>query len=146
MEVRSVKLLFWLNSCIHCYRLQTLELENKSLREEAVRCRSQTDKLRTEKTGVDDQLSEAKSVISSLQEEVTLLSDQERRQKECVQANQQVRRRFNDLYFLFSRGFQRLFYKATKSREPHKNGFTLLLCSPFTAQSSIFFFKLVSSS
>lgn len=73
------------------HRLQTLELENKSLREEAVRCRSQTDKLRTEKTGVEDQLSEAKCVISSLQEEVTLLSDQERRQKECVQANQQVR-------------------------------------------------------
>lgn len=74
-----------------------MELENKSLREEAVRCRSQTDKLRTEKTGVDDQLSEAKSVISSLQEEVTLLSDQERRQKECVQANQQVKRSTNEI-------------------------------------------------
>ncbi|XP_054288163.1 rab11 family-interacting protein 4A [Macrosteles quadrilineatus] len=71
-------------------RLQTLELENSSLKEEATRCRSQTEKLRTEKAEVEERLGESQSVVCCLQEEVHSLKDQERRQKECVQANQQL--------------------------------------------------------
>ncbi|XP_046659720.1 rab11 family-interacting protein 4 isoform X3 [Homalodisca vitripennis] len=71
-------------------RLQTLELENTSLREEAARCRAQAERLRAEKSAVTEQLGEAESVVSSLQDEVAALRDQERRQKECAHANQQL--------------------------------------------------------
>uniref|UniRef100_A0A1B6KX96 FIP-RBD domain-containing protein n=1 Tax=Graphocephala atropunctata TaxID=36148 RepID=A0A1B6KX96_9HEMI len=69
-------------------RLQTLELENTSLREEAARCRAQAERLRAEKTTVTEQLGEAESIVSSLQDEVAALRDQERRHKECAHANQ----------------------------------------------------------
>ncbi|KAG8244731.1 hypothetical protein J6590_015269 [Homalodisca vitripennis] len=72
------------------HRLQTLELENTSLREEAARCRAQAERLRAEKSAVTEQLGEAESVVSSLQDEVAALRDQERRQKECAHANQQL--------------------------------------------------------
>jgi len=71
-------------------RLQTLELENTSLREEAVRCRAQTDKLRAEKLSCEEQLSEARSHASGLTQELSELRDQERRHKDCATANQQL--------------------------------------------------------
>lgn len=71
-------------------RLQTLELENSSLREEATRCRTHADKVRTDKSAVEEKLCEAESVVACLQEEITTLREQERRLKECVLANQQV--------------------------------------------------------
>lgn len=80
----SIKILYFVD------RLQTLELENTSLREEAIRCRTQSEKLRTEKTEVEEKLSETESVVGCLQDEISSMRDQERRQKDCLLANQQV--------------------------------------------------------
>lgn len=71
-------------------RLQALELENTSLRDEATRCRNQAEKLRSEKLRVEEQLGVTEGVLTSLKDEISMLSDQERRHKERADANQQV--------------------------------------------------------
>lgn len=71
-------------------RLQTLELENSSLREEANRCKAASDRLRAEASRLEEQLGENESVISSLRDEIATLRDHERRSKETLHSNQQL--------------------------------------------------------
>ncbi|XP_049810969.1 rab11 family-interacting protein 4 isoform X1 [Schistocerca nitens] len=60
-------------------RLQTLELEAASLREEVTRLRAQTDRLRNEKQDMEEQLAEAQCAMSALREDAERLQEAERR-------------------------------------------------------------------
>ncbi|KAL1129241.1 hypothetical protein AAG570_013770 [Ranatra chinensis] len=71
-------------------RLQTLELENSSLKDEATRCRTQADKLKSEKQKLEEHARENDCTISLLKEEILLLREQEHRYKENSNANQQL--------------------------------------------------------
>ncbi|XP_014272760.1 rab11 family-interacting protein 4 isoform X2 [Halyomorpha halys] len=77
-------------------RLQTLELENSTLREEASRCKAASDRLRIETTRLEEQLNENEILISSLREEIANLREQERKSRETLQANQQVIEELSD--------------------------------------------------
>lgn len=70
--------------------MQTLELENSTLREEASRCKAASDRLRIETARLEEQLNENEILITSLREEITNLREQERKSRETLQANQQV--------------------------------------------------------
>ncbi|XP_049862950.1 rab11 family-interacting protein 4 isoform X4 [Schistocerca gregaria] len=63
-------------------RLQTLELEAASLREEVTRLRAQTDRLRNEKQDMEEQLAEAQCAMSALREDAERLQEAERRLRE----------------------------------------------------------------
>ncbi|XP_066991556.2 rab11 family-interacting protein 4 isoform X2 [Anabrus simplex] len=63
-------------------RLQTLELEVSSLRDEATRLRAQVERLRSEKQGVEEQLGEAEATLATLRDENQALRELERRSKE----------------------------------------------------------------
>uniref|UniRef100_A0A1B6CQH5 FIP-RBD domain-containing protein n=1 Tax=Clastoptera arizonana TaxID=38151 RepID=A0A1B6CQH5_9HEMI len=71
-------------------RLQALELENSSLKDEATRCRNQAEKLRSEKIKIEEQLGVTEGILLSLKEEINSLRDQERKHKERAEANQQL--------------------------------------------------------
>jgi len=71
-------------------RLQTLELENTSLRDEANRCRLQTDRLRNDKARFEESLSEKDATICSLRDEISMLRDNEKKHKDVANGNQQL--------------------------------------------------------
>ncbi|CAA9994222.1 unnamed protein product, partial [Nesidiocoris tenuis] len=71
-------------------RLQTLELENASVREEAVRCRTQADKLRSEVLRLEEEQSRCEAALAALREELEIVREQERQQQQVSQANQQL--------------------------------------------------------
>uniref|UniRef100_A0A0K8SU50 Rab11 family-interacting protein 4A n=3 Tax=Lygus hesperus TaxID=30085 RepID=A0A0K8SU50_LYGHE len=71
-------------------RLQTLELENASVREEAARCRVQADKLRSEVLRLEEEQSRCEAALSALREELEIVREQERQQQQVSAANQQL--------------------------------------------------------
>ncbi|KAK9502906.1 hypothetical protein O3M35_011592 [Rhynocoris fuscipes] len=71
-------------------RLQSLELENSSLREEAARCRAQADKLRAEVQRLEEEQGRNEATIAALKEELETLNEKERTNSETSQANQQL--------------------------------------------------------
>ncbi|XP_021941575.1 rab11 family-interacting protein 4 isoform X1 [Zootermopsis nevadensis] len=71
-------------------RLQTLELEGASLREESTRLRSQVERLRAEKQASEEQRGEEAVILAALREELQTLRDVERRAKDERIANAQV--------------------------------------------------------
>ncbi|XP_075224723.1 rab11 family-interacting protein nuf isoform X2 [Lycorma delicatula] len=71
-------------------RLQTLELENNSLKEETTRFRSQVERLRVEKTRVEDKLIETEASLSAVNEELQRTREQERKYREQANASQQL--------------------------------------------------------
>ncbi|CAH1398996.1 unnamed protein product [Nezara viridula] len=77
-------------------RLQTLELENSTLREEASRCKAASDRLKVETARLEEQLNENEILITSLREEIANLREQERKSRETLQANQQVIEELSD--------------------------------------------------
>lgn len=71
-------------------RLQTLELEGASLREECTRLRSQVERLRAEKQASEDLRGEEHVILAALREELQTLRDIERRTKDERILNAQV--------------------------------------------------------
>ncbi|RZF37565.1 hypothetical protein LSTR_LSTR015086 [Laodelphax striatellus] len=71
-------------------RLQTLELENNSLRDETGRWRNQLEKMRVDKSRVEDQLIEAESTVTSLREELASAREQERKMRDQAAASQML--------------------------------------------------------
>jgi hypothetical protein len=71
-------------------RLQTLELEGASLREESARLRSQVERLRAEKQASEEQRGEEEVMLTALREELQSLRDIERRAKDERLASAQV--------------------------------------------------------
>lgn len=71
-------------------RLQTLEQSNVSLKEEAARCRSELEVHRKEKERLKECLEESQLAVTSLQDEVHTLREQERRYKEEKTVAEQV--------------------------------------------------------
>ncbi|XP_039285015.1 rab11 family-interacting protein 3-like isoform X2 [Nilaparvata lugens] len=69
-------------------RLQTLELENNSLRDETGRWRNQLEKMRLDKSRVEDQLIEAEASVTSLRDEIAAVREQERKLREQAAASQ----------------------------------------------------------
>ncbi|KAJ9586134.1 hypothetical protein L9F63_020224 [Diploptera punctata] len=63
-------------------RLQTLELEGASLREECTRLRAQVERLRSEKQTSEEMRGEAESMLDTLRDEVQALREIERRAKD----------------------------------------------------------------
>jgi hypothetical protein len=72
------------------YRLQTLELEGASLREECTRLRSQVERLRAEKQASEELRGEEQVMLAALREELQTLRDIERRTKDERRVNAQV--------------------------------------------------------
>ncbi|XP_074000262.1 rab11 family-interacting protein 4A-like isoform X3 [Rhodnius prolixus] len=71
-------------------RLQSLELENSSLREEAARCRAQADKLRLEVQRLEEEQGRSEASVVALKEELEILREKERSNSEASLANQQL--------------------------------------------------------
>ncbi|XP_069688113.1 rab11 family-interacting protein 4 isoform X2 [Periplaneta americana] len=63
-------------------RLQTLELEGASLREESTRLRAQVERLRAEKQASEEQRAEGGLMLAALRDELQTLRDVERRAKD----------------------------------------------------------------
>lgn len=74
----------------YIFRLQSLELENSSLREEAARCRAQADKLRLEVQRLEEEQGRSEASVVALKEELEILREKERSNSEASLANQQV--------------------------------------------------------
>ncbi|PNF36409.1 hypothetical protein B7P43_G16545 [Cryptotermes secundus] len=70
-------------------RLQTLELEGASLREECTRLRSQVERLRAEKQASEELRGEEQVMLAALREELQTLRDIERRTKDERRVNAQ---------------------------------------------------------
>jgi hypothetical protein len=71
-------------------RLQTLEQEGASFREECTRLRLQVERLRAEKQASEDLRREEQVILAAMREELQTLRDIERRAKDERMANVQV--------------------------------------------------------
>lgn len=71
-------------------KLQTLELANSNLKEEAARCKSDYEMQRKENEKLEEKLEETGSLVANLRQEIQTLRDREKKYKEQLSATERL--------------------------------------------------------